>query len=46
MDAKQTSRIAVLGRFSVLLTGRAFRFVTMPASLHSALDTDGAQASS
>ena len=46
MDARQTSRIAALGRFSVLSMGRAFRFVTMLASHHSALDTDGVQASS
>jgi hypothetical protein len=46
MDARQTSRTAALGRFSVLSMGRAFRFVTMLASLHSALDTDGVQASS
>ena len=46
MDARQTSRIAALGQFSALSMGRAFRFVTMPASLHSALDTDGVQASS
>jgi len=46
MDARQTSPIAVLGRFSVLSTGRAFRFVTMPASHHSVSDTDGVQASS
>ena len=31
MDARQTSPIAVLERFSVLLMGRAFRFATMPA---------------
>ena len=46
MDARQTSRTAALGRFSVLSMGRAFRFVTTLASLHSALDTDGVQASS
>src|SRR5580704_9565927 len=45
MDATQTSRIVALGRFSALSMGRAFRFVTMPASLHSALDTDGVQVS-
>jgi hypothetical protein len=38
MDARQTSRIAVLGQFSVLLMGKAFRFVTMRASRHSASD--------
>src|SRR5580692_2759926 len=46
MDAEQTSRIAVLGLFSVLSMGRELRFVTMPASLRSALDTDGVQVSS
>ena len=45
MDVRQTSRIAASGLFSVLSMGRAFQFVTMPASLHSVSDTDAVQVS-